>query len=78
MLPADLMGLNVKKFRQLNNIIKSKNFVDILITVVISITSLQKKKLNNSIIINYDTKSENLFVWKMATTYTYGLINIIC
>ena len=63
MLPAELMGLNVKKFRQLNNIIKSKNFVELLISNVNSIISLHEKKLNNSIIINYDPKSENLFKW---------------
>ena len=63
MLPAELMGLNVNKFRQLNNIIKNKNFIDILISNVGSIISLQKKKYFNSVIINYDSKSENLFRW---------------
>lgn len=63
MLPAELMGLNVNKFRQLNNIIKNKNFIEKLISNVGSIISLQKKKYFNSIIINYDPNSENLFRW---------------
>ena len=28
MLPAELMGLNYKKFRQLNNLVKNKNFYE--------------------------------------------------
>jgi glucose-6-phosphate isomerase len=63
MLPAELMGLNVSKFRQLNSLIKNKDFIDALISNVSSTLYFIKKKKFNSIIINYDEKSENLFKW---------------
>ena len=63
MLPAELMGLNSSKFKQLNLLVKNKNFISSLIANVSSIFLLNKKKNFNSIIINYDTKSENLFKW---------------
>ena len=63
MLPAELMGLNVNKFRQLNNLVKNKIFLDKLISNVSSTIFLIKKKKFNSVIINYDEKSENLFNW---------------
>ena len=63
MLPAELMGLNASKFRQLNNLVKNKFFLDNLISNVSSTIFLVKKKKFNSVIINYDEKSENLFKW---------------
>ena len=63
MLPAELMGLDYKKFRQFNLLIKNKNFFNSLISSVNSSLLLIKKKKFNSIIINYDEKSENLFKW---------------
>ena len=63
MLPAELMGLNSSKFKQLNLLVKNKNFISSLIANVSSIFLLHKKKNFNSIIINYDEKSENLFKW---------------
>tara|TARA_X000001036_G_scaffold237251_1_gene221336 strand:+ start:367 stop:1518 length:1152 start_codon:yes stop_codon:yes gene_type:complete len=63
MLPAELMGLNPTKFRCLNDLIKNKNFLNALISNVNSIIHLAKKKKFNSIIINYDHKSKNLFNW---------------
>ena len=63
MLPAELMGLNSSKFKQLNLLVKNKNFISSLIANVSSIFLLHKKKKFNSIIINYDKKSENLFKW---------------
>jgi glucose-6-phosphate isomerase len=63
MLPAELMGLNVAKFKQLNNLIKNKKFINsLIINVNNSVYFLRKKKLN-SIILNYDESSENLFKW---------------
>ena len=63
MLPAELMGLNPNSFRQLNLLIKNKSFVNSLISNVSSTLFLIKKKKFNSVIINYDPKSENLFKW---------------
>ena len=63
MLPAELMGLNPKKFRQLDNLIKNKNFLNQLINNTSSILNFSKKKKFNSIIINYDHKSDYLFRW---------------
>jgi glucose-6-phosphate isomerase len=63
MLPADLMGLNTGKFRQLNALIKNKFFLNALIANVSSTLHYIKKKKFNSIIINYDEQSENLFKW---------------
>ena len=63
MLPAELMGLNIKDFKQLNQIIKNKKFLDNLVMNVNSILFFIKQKKFNSIIINYDEKSTNLFNW---------------
>ncbi|WP_435116145.1 glucose-6-phosphate isomerase [Candidatus Pelagibacter bacterium nBUS_49] len=63
MLPAELMGLNSKKFRCLNSLIKNKKFLNTLIFNVNSIIYFAKNKKYNSVIINYDQKSENLFNW---------------
>ena len=63
MLPAELMGLNSNNFKQLNNIIKNKKFLNSLISNVSTTLYYIKKKKFNSIIINYDAKSKNLFSW---------------
>ena len=63
MLPAELMGLNINNFKQFNSLIKNKQFLNSLILNVSSILFFIKKKKFNSIIINYDEKSENLFKW---------------
>ena len=63
MLPAELMGLNEKKFKRLNNLISSKRFVNQLINNVDQILNFVKKGKLNSIILNYDERSENLFKW---------------
>jgi glucose-6-phosphate isomerase len=44
MLPAELMGLNQKKFKQLNNLIKNKNFINSLIINVSNTLFFLKKK----------------------------------
>ena len=63
MLPAELMGLSSKNFRQLNNLVKNKAFMSALVSNVESIIFFIKAKKFNSIIINYDEKSTNLFNW---------------
>jgi len=63
MLPAELMGLKSKNFRQLNNLVKNKVFMNQLIRNVEAIIYFIKSKKFNSIIINYDDQSSNLFHW---------------
>ena len=63
MLPSELMDLKPKNFRQLNNLIKNKNFLNNLVLNVSNIIFYLKNKKFNSIIINYDESSPNLFNW---------------
>ncbi len=63
MLPAEIMGLNEKKFKRLNYLVNNNNFLNALIQNVNSILMFVKKKKSNSIILNYDRNSENLFKW---------------
>ena len=57
MLPAELMGLKEKKFKQFNNLIKNKYFINSLISNVSNKIFFLKKKKYNSIIFNYDEKT---------------------
>ena len=63
MVPAHFMGLKIKKFKQLNNLVKNKNFLNSLISNVNSTLFFLKKKKFNSVIINYDESSDSLFKW---------------
>ena len=63
MLPAELMGLNEKKFKKYNYLIKNKKFINQLVLNVSSIIRLIKEKKLNSIILNYDERSNNFFQW---------------
>ena len=63
MLPASLAGLSIKKFKQFNDLIKNKSFIENLVTNVASIIYYVKKKRFNSVILNYDEDSEDLFKW---------------
>ena len=63
MLPAQLMNLNSNKFKQFNSLINNKNFMNNLVLNVASKVYFLKKKKFNSVVINYDADSENLFKW---------------
>ena len=63
MLPIELVGINPKKFKQLNFLAKNKKFINALVSNVANTISLIKKKKYTSVILNYDEKSENLFKW---------------
>ncbi len=63
MLPASLFGLEEKKFKQFNNMIKNKNFVNSLIQNTANVLFFLKKKRLNSIIINFDENSHDFFRW---------------
>ena len=63
MLPAELMNLNENKFKQFNNLVKNKSFVNNLVDNVAATLNLIKSGKQTSIILNYDEQSENLFKW---------------
>ena len=63
MIPAELMGLNIDKFKNINKLIKSKSFNRSLVDSVERTIRLIKNKKFNSIILNYDTRSTKLFEW---------------
>ena len=63
MIPAELMGFSQSKFKQYNNLIKNKRFINSLISNVNSTLFFIKKKKFNSIILNYDEKADNFFYW---------------
>ena len=63
MLPAELMGLNANNFKQLNNLVKNKKFINSLIINVNNTLHFLKQKKFNSIILNYDENSNSLFQW---------------
>ncbi len=68
MLPAELMGLNEKKFKKYNYLLNKKNFINHLIDNVIFIRKLMISGKKNSVILNYDQKSENFFKWYQQLT----------
>jgi len=68
MLPAELMGLNERKFKNFNNLIKNKLFINSLIENVSLINDHVSKGKKNSIILNYDKKSYNLLKWYQQLT----------
>ena len=63
MLPAELMGLKESKFKQYDSLIKNKNFLNGLVSSVSNILNYTKKGKTNSIILNYDENSSDLFSW---------------
>ena len=63
MFPAALMGLSLIKFKNLKRLIKNKNFISSLIQNVASIYTLNLKKINNSVILNYDSSLNELGYW---------------
>ena len=63
MLPAQLFGLNEKKFKKYNKLIINGKFINRLIENVSGVYQNLKNKKRNSVILNYDTNSEDLFKW---------------
>ena len=63
MLPAQLIGLNEAKFKQLNYLINNKSFLNELLINVSFISKCISQGKKNSVILNYDESSENLFKW---------------
>jgi len=63
MLPAELMNLNEGKFKQFNQLVKNKKFINNVINNVSATLNLLKNGKYTSIILNYDEQSENIFRW---------------
>ena len=63
MFPAALMGLNLKKFKNLKMLIRNKNFISSLIQNVASIYTLNAQGINNCVILNYDSALNDLGYW---------------
>ncbi len=63
MVPAELMGLDIKKFKRLNHLINNKKFISNIIQNVSAILLFAKRKKNLSVILNYDESSNKLFEW---------------
>ena len=63
MLPAELMNLNEGKFKQFNQLVKNKKFINNVINNVSATLNLLKNGRYTSIILNYDEQSENIFRW---------------
>ncbi len=63
MLPAELMGLDSRKFKKFDNLIINKKFLNSLIINVSNILELIKRKKINSVILNYDETTENFLKW---------------
>ena len=68
MLPAQLIGLNDKKFKKFNDLIKNNTFINELINNVSFIFKCISEGKKNSVILNYDESSENLFRWYQQLT----------
>ncbi len=63
MLPVELMGLKVKKFKRFNNLVKNKDFFNSVISNAANILDLIRIKKFNSVILNYDESSDNFLKW---------------
>ena len=63
MLPSSLVGLDEKKFKQFNKLVNNKTFINNLLNNVANIYKLVIKKKYNSVILNYDKNSDDLFKW---------------
>ena len=63
MLPAELLGLNSEKFKKFDNLIKNKNFTNILINNVDMMYKFYLSGKTNSVILNFDKTLISLLEW---------------
>ncbi len=63
MLPAELMGLNTRKFKQFDALASNKKFIKSILENVNSIYSLISRGKTNLVLINYDQSLNNLLKW---------------
>ena len=63
MLPAELMGLNTRKFKQFDALATNKKFINSILENVNSIYSLINSGKTNLVLLNYDQNLNNLLKW---------------
>lgn len=63
MFPSMLLDLNLSKFKVLEKIKKNKKFINAIVENTLKTVRIVKKKKFNSIILNYDKLSSDLFYW---------------
>ena len=63
MLPAALMGLSIKSFKNLKNLINNKKFISSLLYDVACIYTLQQKNIRNSALISFNSRLNDLCFW---------------
>ena len=63
MFPAALMNLNISKFKNLRKLIHNKYFISSLINSVSSIYTLNQQGVKNSVVLNYDSRLNDLCLW---------------
>tara|TARA_B100000029_G_scaffold411126_1_gene413344 strand:+ start:2215 stop:3363 length:1149 start_codon:yes stop_codon:yes gene_type:complete len=63
MFPAALMNLNIAKFKNLKKLISNKIFLKSLMNSVAFIYTLNQKGIRNSIMLNYDSRLNDLCFW---------------
>jgi len=63
MLPAELLGLKSEKFKKFDNLVKNKNFINILINNVDMMYKFYLSGKTNSVILNFDKSLISLLEW---------------
>ena len=63
MFPAALMNLNLTNFKNLKKLIDNKYFIYSLLNSVSSIHTLDQQGFSNSVILNYDSRLNDLCLW---------------
>jgi len=63
MLPAELLGLKSEKFKKFNNLIKDKNFTNMLINNVDTMYKFYLSGKTNSVMLNFDKSLISLLEW---------------
>ena len=63
MLPAELLGLKSEKFKRFNNLIKDKNFTNLLINNVDTMYKFYLSGKTNSVMLNFDKSLISLLEW---------------
>ena len=63
MFPAAIMGVNIKKIKNLKMLISNKKFVSTLIQNVACMFTFYEKNMNNSVMMSYDSNLNKIGFW---------------